>query len=117
MGIFLNAKAISLMHSHRYLASQNGVTPLGLAAFKGHKDFVVLLLDRGAMVDHKNNVRWLQMVHVGAADSSAACISGMEHTHTQMNVIIMPCPSSGRDDGIRPCRRRGDQGFAEEIGF
>ena len=37
------------------MADQNGTTPLHWAAFKGHKDVVHLLLDRGAdpnIADH-----------------------------------------------------------------
>jgi hypothetical protein len=48
-----NIKSLEVSHT---LCLQDGWTPLHRAAWNGHEDVVVLLLDRGANVDAANRV-------------------------------------------------------------
>ena len=42
---------------------QRGITSLHLASFKGHKEVVELLLDRGANMDKADEVRVIMVKH------------------------------------------------------
>ena len=45
-----------------YLYLQNGVSPLMVASSRGHFEIVKLLLDKGAEINHQNNVSYSSIV-------------------------------------------------------